>query len=665
MENRGPGVRGLTATLGPCLPLAYSTFWTGVGMRPDAWLDGVAIAAGFVLTIAGLLLAQRPGLGRLLATTSLASFFAAVAPTLLNRPGAAFLTCVFGAMVVRSIWGAAPFRPSRQRSPESLVLLRNASYPIVGVWFVAGPMNLELGPLGQASAFVALGLGAWLAIRALQRQVVQATWRKITAWAAVSLSILSAGLQAGDPSASATLLAIPPWSVLLLAESESDGDGWLAGIFNHPARLLVATFLGIVTVGGLALYLPAASTTPGRAHLIDAFFTAVSAACVTGLTVLDTEKDFSAFGQVVIMVLIQVGGLGIMTFATGALALLNRRASLKQERAMAGLLGAEGALAMFTATKQIIAITFATEAAGALILAAAFMTEGDSIGMALWRGLFTSVSAFCNAGFAIQSDNLISYQGNPLVLHTVAFLIIVGGLGPIPVIAIPALFRAKPISLHARLALITTALLLVLPTVLIAAFEWSHTLGHLSFADRIHNAWFQSVTPRTAGFNSIDYTALQPATVVLTILLMYVGGSPGSTAGGVKTTTLAVLVLSVVSVVLGRNEPVLGRRRIGVTSVYRAMAIATMGALSAFVAVIALMLTQQMDPLDLIFEVFSALGTVGLTVGATSLLDDVGKIVIMACMFAGRVGPLTLFLLLQDRPAEEKWNYPTEETPVG
>jgi trk system potassium uptake protein TrkH len=386
---------------------------------------------------------------------------------------------------------------------------------------------------------------------------------------------------------------------------------------------------------------------------------------VTGLTVLDTERDFTLFGQGVILLLIQVGGLGIMTFATGALALLNRRASLKQESAMAGLLGAQGAMAMFTATKQIIAITFATEAAGALILAAAFMTEGDSIGQALWRGLFTSVSAFCNAGFAIQSDNLISYQGNPLVLHTVAFLIIVGGLGPIPVIAIPALFRAKPISLHARLALITTALLLVLPTVLIAAFEWSHSLGHLSFADRIHNAWFQSVTPRTAGFNSIDFTALQPATVVLTILLMYVGGSPGSTAGGVKTTTLAVLVLSVISVVLGRNEPVVGGRRIGVTSVYRAMAIATMGALSAFVAVTALMLTQQMDPLDLIFEVFSALGTVGLTVGATPLLDDVGKIVIMACMFAGRVGPLTLFLLLQDRPAEEKWNYPTEETPVG
>lgn len=634
-------------------------------MRPDPWLDGVAIAAGFALTVAGLLLAQRPALGRLLATTALASFLATVAPTLLQRPGAAFLTCVLGAMVVRAIWGAAPFRPSRQRSPESLVLLRNASYPIVGVWFVAGPMNLEIGTLGQASAFVALGLGAWLAIRALQRQVVQASWRKITAWAAVSLSILSAGLQAGDPSASATLLAIPPWSVLLLAESESDGDGWVAGIFNHPARLLVATFLGIVTVGALALYLPAASTTPGRAQLIDAFFTAVSAACVTGLTVLDTERDFTAFGQGVILLLIQVGGLGIMTFATGALALLNRRASLKQESAMAGLLGAQGALAMFTATKQIIAITFATEAAGALILAAAFMTEGDSIGQALWRGLFTSVSAFCNAGFAIQSDNLISYQTNPLVLHTVAFLIIVGGLGPIPVIAIPALFRAKPISLHARLALITTVLLLVLPTVLIAAFEWSHALGHLSFADRLHNAWFQSVTPRTAGFNSVDYTALQPATVVLTILLMYVGGSPGSTAGGVKTTTLAVLVLSVVSVVLGRNEPVLGRRRIGVTTVYRAMAIATMGALSAFVAVIALMLTQQMDPLDVIFEVFSALGTVGLSVGATPLLDDVGKIVIMACMFAGRVGPLTLFLLLQDRPAEEKWNYPTEETPVG
>lgn len=645
--------------------MAYGALWSAASLVPDPWLDGVIIASGVLLIVAGLILAGRPSLGRSLAALALGAALASIGPTLLYRPTAAFLTFTVAAIVIRAIWNVGPVRRGRPRSPDRLQFLRNATYPVLGAWFVAGPMNLPLGTIGSLSAFVTLGVGVWSAVRALQGGAVLTPWRRTTAWTAVSLSVLAAGLQPSDPSNAATLLALPPVAVLLLAESEWEGEGWLGAIFNHPARALVATFVGIVVVGGLALYLPAATTTPGQAQLIDAFFTAVSAACVTGLTVLDTEHDFTRFGQVVIILLIQIGGLGIMTFATGALALLNRRASLKQERAMAGLLGAEGALAMFTATKQIIAITFIAEAAGALILAAAFMTEGDSLGMALWRGLFTSISAFCNAGFGLQSDNLVRYQTNPVILHTTALLIIVGGLGPVPVIALPALFRSRPISLHARLALVTTVILLLLPAVLIAAFEWSHTLAHLSFADRLHNAWFQSVTPRTAGFNSIDYTALQPATVVLTILLMYVGGSPGSTAGGVKTTTLAVLVISVIAVVLGRNEPVLGRRRIGVTTVYRAMAIATMGAISAFLAVVALLLTQQMEPLAAIFEVFSALGTVGLTIGATPLLDDIGKIVIMACMFAGRVGPLTLFLLLQDRPAEEKWSYPTEEAPVG
>jgi trk system potassium uptake protein TrkH len=315
------------------------------------------------------------------------------------------------------------------------------------------------------------------------------------------------------------------------------------------------------------------------------------------------------------------------------------------------------------ALRVVLRVTLVTEGVGALLLTALFAQAGDSFGQALWRGVFTAVSAFCNAGFALQSDSLMGYADRPLVLLVVGAVIVVGGLGPPVVAALPTLLRGRGTA-QARVVLWATVLLLVGPAALFLALEWDNTLAGMGLVDKVANAAFQSVTLRTAGFNSIDFGAILPATWTLALFCMFVGGSPGSTAGGVKTTTMAVLVLAVLAAVRGRTEASAFRRRIPHRTVYEATAITTAGTLSAVATLAAVQLTQDI-PLDrALFEVVSALGTVGLSMGATAQLDDVGKIVIMLAMFAGRVGPLTLFIFFlgQERTGHR---YPLESLQVG
>jgi trk system potassium uptake protein TrkH len=388
---------------------------------------------------------------------------------------------------------------------------------------------------------------------------------------------------------------------------------------------------------------------------------------VTGLIVLDTPVDFSLIGQAVILVLIQLGGLGIMTFSTAAMHLLGRRMSLRHEGAVAGLISPQDRSQLFNATRRLIIFTFTTEALGAICLLVAFIWHGDSLPQGLWRAVFTSISAFCNAGFALQSDNLIPYQSNPWVLHVVATLIIVGGLSPAVVLVTPQVLRrtGRPVGAQVKLTLSTTLLLLVIGCIFILSVEWTNTLAGLSFWQRFHNAWFQSVTLRTAGFNSIDIAAVHPATLSLMIVWMFVGGSPGGTAGGIKTTTLAILVLAVVAAVRGRWAVTSFGRRLSHKTVYKAAAITTVGAVTVWLSLMAMQLTQVI-PVDMaLFEVVSALGTVGLSIGGTALLDEVGKVLIMLCMFSGRVGPLTLFMFLSHRIEQSVWERPEEEIEVG
>lgn len=513
--------------------------------------------------------------------------------------------------------------------------------------------------LSQRPAEPALGLVVLVLGTALGLQLWQ------SARHARSPSLLLATLGATLAVATADALPVPPVlpelvllsiagaGVALRAQrGELQGLDQLADyILGSSARVLVVVFAVLCTGGTLLLLLPPATTTAGAIPVVDAAFTAVSAICVTGLIVLDTPVDFTLFGQSILLVLIQVGGLGIMAFASLAVLTMGARLGVREERLTADLIGGDDSRRNFeTALDVVLRVTFFTEGAGALALTTLFWLDGDGLGSALWRGVFTSVSAFCNAGFALQSDSLVPYADDPAVLTVVSALILVGGTGPVVVAAIVS--GGRP-TLHRKLVVWTTALLVVVPAVLFLAFEWGGVLAGMSGVDKVANAVFQSVTLRTAGFNSIDFGALRPETWTLAIVCMFVGASPGSTGGGIKTTTAAVLWLSVLSTIRGQRHTRAFGRRIADHTVREASAIAAIGSVSVIGALVALQLTQTLPVDQALFEVVSALGTAGISMGATGVLDDVGKVIIIGCMFAGRVGPLTFFIFLVGRGRTE------------
>ena len=437
-------------------------------------------------------------------------------------------------------------------------------------------------------------------------------------------------------------------------------------VLMHPSRAMVLSFLGICTLGTFLLGLPVASASGQALSWLDAVFTAVSATCVTGLIVVDTPTAFSAFGQVVVLGLIQIGGLGIMVFSAAAIVLLGKRLSLSHERVAVDMVGASGRSGLARGIREVLIVTFVTETTAALLLFFGFLMHGDGVGMAAWRAVFTAISAFCNAGFALQSDSLIPYADSPYLIAVIGVTIVVAGLGPAVVAAMVHWRDPLRRSLHARLVLWTTAVLVVVPAIMVTALEWNGTLGTMTFVDKVFNGTFQSITLRTAGFNSIDLAQVHPATWTIMVLTMYVGGSPGSTAGGVKTTTIAIILLAVAAIVRGRARVECFGRTLPTATVLRAAAIATFGTLGCGVALVALQITQTI-PLDVvIFEVVSALATVGLSTGGTGALDEVGKIIIITCMFAGRVGTLTLFMSFVSSTREHLTRrYPEEPVPTG
>ncbi|MCA9661193.1 MAG: potassium transporter Trk, partial [Myxococcales bacterium] len=402
-------------------------------------------------------------------------------------------------------------------------------------------------------------------------------------------------------------------------------------------------------------------------HAAEAIFTAVSAVCVTGLSVIDIHQ-LSAAGQGILLLLIQLGGLGIMTFSTVIFSVLGQRVSLRHEGAVSDLLSGHDRGALFAAARRLLLLTAVAEGLGALALFVGFAAAGDPIGVAAWRGLFTAISAFCNAGFALQSDSLVGYQGAPWILHTIAALIVAGGVAPLVTLLLPggrARRRRRRPSLQTRLVVIVSAVLLVLGAALFAAFEWDGALAGLAVDDRLHNAWFQSVTLRTAGFNSVALEEVRPATLTMMLLWMTIGGAPGGTAGGVKVTTVAVIGLVVVNAVRGRWGAEAFGRRLSPPTIYKALVITVIAGLGIITAALCLLLTQSMPTGVAVFEVVSALGTVGLTIGGTPALDNVGKAVIIACMFVGRVGLLTILMLLQRPGPDPALARPPEDVDIG
>jgi trk system potassium uptake protein TrkH len=440
----------------------------------------------------------------------------------------------------------------------------------------------------------------------------------------------------------------------------------MEGLFFHPEGVVVSFFIWFSLIGTLLLALPFRGVEAGGIALIDAAFTAVSAVCVTGLTVLDTAKDFRLMDQVIILILIQVGGLGIMTLSSLALFLMGQRMSLAQETTLFGAIGQKKLKSEMRHTlARVLVFTLLVEAAGAFVLTLAFAKGGEAWGTAIWKGVFSAISAFCNAGFALESVNLVSWQQHPLVLHTLSFLVIIGGLSPAFVMAMPRLGREGPVPIQYKLVLIATVALLFGGTAILLALEWNASLKDLSFMDKLHNAWFQSVMTRTAGFNAVDFTNLSTPSTYVMMLLMFVGGSPGGTAGGIKTTTFMILIFTAANIIRGRLEVQMFGRHLKHTTVYRALTVTLLAMGLATVAFLLLIMSQSIDSEKLLFEVVSAIGTVGLSLGITSQLDAFGKAVIMACMFLGRVGPLSVFIFMLEQPVRKRWTLPSEDVVVG
>ncbi|MBN2358915.1 MAG: potassium transporter TrkH [Deltaproteobacteria bacterium] len=664
-------ISGPLLTLGPLALTAAAVLRAVPGTIDWTWGWPLAVAAAAIISLAGLAFAVRPSVGRIAASIGCAGFVAQAIAPLLSRPGLALVVLMLVAAVVAAVW-RRPSQRSRgtgetQASAADSAQPRIAALLALCSWILAVIGRVASQP--PVIGAVAFGLLAALAIGVARLTRERRGRPRLRRYLLLALGALSVAASiAAYPSWLLVLasLAIGPIAVLVLTLPDdlipTGTTSWWEPLVAQPGRLLVVTFFALCSIGALALSLPVCA---GRAPIdvLDAAFTAVSAVCVTGLVVLDTELDFSTTGQVVILALIQLGGLGIMTLTTAALAALGRRLSLKTEGAVAGLVSHEDRGVLFRALRQLLAVTAVCEALGALVLATLFLVEGDSVGMALWRGLFTSISAFCNAGFSLQGDNLVPYQTNAGVLHAVAALIVLGGLSPPVIVAAPDWVRRRHVGLHIKLALTVTMVLLVGGWIAIAAFEWDNTLVGLSIADRLHNAWFQSVTTRTAGFNTIDIAAIRSPTVWIMVLLMFIGGSPGSTAGGIKITTLAVLVLTFLGVLRGRAGAF--GRSLQARVVLEAVAITLAAVMVALAALCVLLLTQQLSSERALFEVISAVGTVGLSMNVTPMLDGIGKIVVILCMFAGRIGPLTLLLVLFGRRPDTAWQLPEDEVKVG
>ena len=436
---------------------------------------------------------------------------------------------------------------------------------------------------------------------------------------------------------------------------------------RHPARIVVIAFAVVIAVGAVLLMLPVASEDPGGTPLLTALFTSTSAVCVTGLIVVDTPTYWSPFGQVVILALIQIGGFGIMSLATMLGMLVARRIGLRA-RVLTAVEGGLDAGEVRRVLRGVAVFSVTFEAATAVLLALRFSWGyGEPAPRAVWLGVFHAVSAFNNAGFALYSDSLIGFVSDAWIVLVITAAIIAGGIGYPVLRDLRYERRASRWSLHTKLALTTTAVLLVLGTALIVGFEWANpdTLGPMTVGDKALAGWFQGVTPRTAGFNTIDYADMRQTSWLVTDALMLIGGAPGSTAGGIKVTTFALLGFVIWSEMRGDPEVNLFDRRAPSAAQRQALSIALVGVGAVVAGTLVIMETSGLPLGESLFETVSAFGTVGLSTGVTAALPTSAHLVLVALMFLGRLGPLTLGAALVFRERERLYRFPEERPLIG
>jgi trk system potassium uptake protein TrkH len=622
----------MLAVMGVC------SFGALVGFRPARWafppllLMGVAF---FLPALATDVAVAGPIVGWQLATLSRVVFSDTSPPRRLVRPA-----------------GVSAFRPA---------IVHLLALSIFSTVLVAGFELTEL----FAGRIACLALDAIAIVAAF---VVLRGDRALARWTVASMGAVAIAIVLGGGLVP-VLAALGVVQVGLLAIALAEGP--LAAevvrqFVERPALLVLTTFAAVAILGAIALSFPAAAEN-GRIPPLDALFTSVSATCVTGLVTVDTPNAYSTFGEAVVMLLFQVGGLGIMVLSTFATVILGGRLTLRGERALEHVLDLGSPAHAYRLVRFIVLATLGIEAAGAFVLWLCYLRHGLGVGEALWRGVFQSISAFCNAGFSLQTDSIVMFQSDPVALFVHGALIVLGGLGFVVLAAIWArvVRRSHARALvQVRVVLWLSGLLIVVGTVLYAALEWQHTLAGMSTFDKLANALFQSVTTRTAGFNSVDYAAMRPATVLVIIVFMFIGAAPGGTGGGIKVTTVAVLAAAIPDIVGTRHGATIFGRTIPPATLQRAATITVVAALTMVVALFLLLVTEDAPFMLLAFETVSALGTVGLSLGVTGALTAAGKWTIIVTMFIGRIGPLTLALALGQR-ARPHVRYPETRIMVG
>ncbi|PVY42972.1 TrkH family potassium uptake protein [Pontibacter virosus] len=445
-----------------------------------------------------------------------------------------------------------------------------------------------------------------------------------------------------------------------------------------PTLTFLLSFVFLILIGAGLLMMPNMITSPGSMRFIDALFMAASASCVTGLAVVDPGTYFTFSGQVVLLMLVQLGGLGILTFATFFATLMRQGVGIKQHVAMYEIMESESLFYTKNLLRKLVVMTFSIEAIGAVII---FMTWGqevqfESLGSKIFFSVFHAVSAFCNAGLSLFPEGLYTEPVRfSYVMHlNVALLIIFGGIGFPTILDVlsPKSMRARMERpwrnwrLLSRITIFTSAVLITMGTMGFFLLEYYNTLAQLSFVEAVIASFFQAVTTRTAGFNTLDISALNVPTLLMFIFLMFIGASPGSTGGGIKTTTFTIILLSVWATIRGKRNVEIGNRTIPHSVSYKAFSVFTFAAMiNIFFLFILTITDSQFDIFRLAFEQVSAFATVGLSTGITAGLSDAGKGVIIVSMFIGRVGTLTLALALSTRATTTAYKYPETHLPVG
>ena len=448
----------------------------------------------------------------------------------------------------------------------------------------------------------------------------------------------------------------------------------LPRIINRPRQrgisttILIWGFAGIVVIGTLLLMLPFASESGKATHPVDALFTATSASCVTGLSVVDTADHWSYFGEGVIMVLAQFGGWGFMTLATLFLLALGRRIGLRERILIRESMGVERLGGVVRIVRQIAVFTIIMEVIGAALVYISISTRYTT-GVAIWKSVFQSISAFNNCGFDLFGGlrSKADYQGDPLLILTTAGLIIAGGISYLVIADIAKARNFTRLSLDSKLVITTTLCLLGVGTIVILLTEMNNpaTLGPLPLSQKILNAFFHAVTPRTAGFSTLNIGSFAIYSLFFIMALMFVGGASGSTAGGIKVNTFGLLIATILSTIRGKEKAGAFGREFTTQQIYRALTLMILSITLIAVIVFILSITEKFTFLQLLFETVSAFGTVGLSTGITPGLSIAGKLIITLMMFIGRVGPLALVLSLAQRQQVTEFNYPQETIRIG